>query len=180
MQKKIFITTEIPDDIKDAFRREESRWKNLNVFWTGFSHVHLTMEYLGVVDNVGLRKIKQALEETIEEMREFDIRLDRIVLGPNEKEPTMFWATIYEDDPVRFFRRTLREHLAENKFELTVADFKPHIVLAKANGNQLKGKQTSVRLRGKMRIEEFNLFSSQTYAKGTTKYKLVESYPLSK
>jgi 2'-5' RNA ligase len=180
MQKKINITIELPDEVKNLLRKEESRWKNLRVFWTGFSQIHLTLEYLGVVDKDGLKQIKDALAETVEETKAFNIRLDRIVLGPNEKEPTMFWVTIYEDGAVRDFRKRLRDHLWDQGFELKVTDFVPHIVMAKANGNQLKGKQTCVHLKGRVPVTEINLFSSQTYAKGATKYKLVESYPLSK
>jgi len=180
MQKRIYITIDLPDEIKEGFMKEESRWKNLRVFWTGFTHYRLTLEYLGIVDKDDLKKIKNALEETVEETKAFEIRLDRIVLGPNAKEPTMFWATIFEEGAVKAFRKKLRECLAENGFEMKEEDFVPHIVLATANGNQLKGKQTNVKLRGKIRVESINLLSSQTYAKGVAKYRLVESFPLQK
>jgi len=180
MQKKIYITIELPDEIKESFRREEKRWKNLRVFWTGFSSVHLTLEYLGVVDKDGLKRIRESLAAAVEETRAFEIRLDRIVLGPNEKEPTMFWATIFEDAALKNFRKRFRDLLWDSGFVFEEKNTVPHIVLATANGNQLKGKQTNVRLRGKFRVDEINLYSSQTYAKGVTKYKLVENFSLQK
>lgn len=178
MQKRIYITIDLPDEIKEGFRKEENRWKNLNVFWTGFSHVRLTLEYLGIVDKSDLKKIRQALDETAVETKPFAIRLDKIILGPNDKEPKMFWATIFEDGAVKKFRETFQEKLTAEGFEKKEMVFKPHIVLATANGNQLKGKQTSVRLRGKFEVEELHLYSSQTYAKGITKYKLMETIKL--
>lgn len=178
MQKKIYITIDLPDEIKESFRKEESRWKNLNVFWTGFSHLHLTLDYLGIVDKDGLRIIRRALEEAADQSHPFDIRLDKIVLGPDTKDPHMFWATIYEDAAWKKFSQVFREKLVGAGFELRPGAFTPHIVLATANGNQLKGKQTSVRLRGRFKVENVNLFSSQTYAKGMTKYKLLETFPL--
>lgn len=180
MQKKIYITIDLPDEIKEGFRKEENRWKNLNVFWTGFSHVRLTLEYLGVVDKSDLKNIRQALEEAVRAMESFEVRLDKIVLGPNEKEPKMFWATIFEDGGVKKFREIFREKLEAAGFSMPETVFKPHVVLATANGNQLKGKQTSVRLRGKFKVENLNLYSSQTYAKGITKYKLMDTFPLQK
>lgn len=180
MQKRIYITIDLPDEIKEGFMKEESRWKNLRVFWTGFSHYRLTLEYLGIVDKDDLRQIKNALEKTVDETKAFEVRLDRIVLGPNAKEPKMFWATIFEEGAIKSFRKKLRENLAENNFEIKEENFVPHIVLATANGNQLKGKQTNVKLRGKIKVESLNLLSSQTYAKGATKYKLVENFPLQK
>ena len=181
MQKKIYITIDLSDEIKESFRKEEGRWKNLSIYWTGFSHLDLTLEYLGIVDREDLRKIKRALEMAAKETKSFEIRLDKIVLGPNNKEPKMFWATILEDSFVKKFRNIFREKLAYNGFVFKEEEvFTPHIVLATANGNQLKGKQTSVRLRGKINVEELNLFSSHTYAKGVVKYKLLDTIPLQK
>lgn len=180
MQKRIYITIDLPDEIKESFRKEEGRWKNLNVFWTGFSHLHLTLEYLGIIDKDGLKVIKQAMDELTDETKAFDIRLDRITLGPNEKEPRFFWARILEDKSINDFRKKFRERCGANGLELKEMDFVPNILLATANGNQLKGKQTNVRLRGRFRVEEMNLYSSHTYAKGTTKYKLLETFQLQK
>lgn len=180
MQKKIYITIDLPDGIKESFRKEEGRWKNLNVFWTGFSHLHLTLEYFGIVDKDGLKAIRQAVEALAEETGSFDVRLDRIVLGPDTKDPKMFWATVYEDAALKKIRRSLREKLSATGFDLKVGEFTPHIVLATAGGNQLKGKQTSIHLRGGFRVENLNLFSSQTYGKGMVKYKLLETFPLQK
>ena len=180
MKKKIFVTIDLSDEIKESFRKEESRWKNLHIFWTGFSHLHLTFEYLGIIDKEDLKKIRRAVREVSRETKIFDIKLNSIVLGPNAKEPRMFWATIFEDALVKNLRKELKRHLEENEFEYQEKDFVPHIVLASAKGNQLKGKQTNVRLKGKIKVENLNIFSSQTYAKDTVKYKLLESFPLQK
>lgn len=180
MQKKIYITIDLPDEIKEGFRKEEKRWKNLNVFWTGFSHLHLTLEYMGIIDKEGLKSIRQAVEELAEETKGFVLRMDRIVLGPDVKDPKMFWATVYEDAALKKVRRSLREKLSVAGFDLKVGEFTPHIVLATANGNQLKGKQTNIHLKGGFRVEELNLYSSQTYGKGMTKFKLLETFPLQK
>lgn len=180
MQKRLYITIDLPDEIKESFRKEENRWKNLRVFWTGFSNLHLTFEYLGIVDKEGLKVIKKVLSEMVEGSGPFELRLDRIVLGPDEKEPRMFWVTIFEDSFVNKFRREFRSRLSENGLEIKNKDFVPHIVLAKAKGNQLKGKKTNVHIKGKFRVDELNLYSAQTYAKGATKYKLVETFSLKK
>lgn len=182
MQKKIFITIDLPDEIKESFRREESRWKNLHIFWTGFSHLHLTFDYLGIADKENLKKIRNALEKTAGDIKTFDMRLDRIVLGPNSKEPKMFWATVFEDSFMKDFRKKFEENLMAQGFERkeNKKDFAPHIVLATAKGNQLKGKQTNIHLKGKIPVENINLYSSQTYGRDAVKYKLVETFPLQK
>ncbi len=180
MQQRLYITIELPDEIKVMLRKEESRWKNLRVFWEGFSHVRLTLEYLGVADREGLRQVLKAVRATAEETPALEVCLDRIVLGPDEKDPSMFWVRIFEDLGIKKFRARLRELLAQEGFPLPEQDFVPHIVMATAKGNQLKGKKTNVKLRGKFKAQEVNLLSSQTYAGGIAKYKLVETFLLQK
>jgi 2'-5' RNA ligase len=180
MQKKLYLTIELPDAIKESFRKEEGRWKNLNVFWTGFSHLRLTLDYFGLVDKEGLSIIRKALEELAEESKAFEVRLDRIVLGPNEKEPRMFWARIFEDGAARAFRTKPHERLEANGFDFQMKDFVPHIILASAKGNQLKGKQTSIHLKGRFPVDEVHLYASQVYGRGSVKYKLLETFPLQK
>ncbi len=180
MQKRLYITIDLPDGIKESFLREEKRWKNLNVFWTGFSHYRLTLEYLGLVDKEGMKAAREALDELSRDTAPFEVRLDRIVLGPDAQDPKMFWATVYEDKTVKGFRRELRERLEAAGFKYPEKEFTPHIVLASARGNQLKGKQTNVHLRGKIPVDHVNLYSSQVYAKGATKYKLVDAFSLDK
>lgn len=180
MQKRLYVTVELPEEIKQALRKEESRWKNLRVFWTGFGSVHLTLDYLGVVDKDGLKQAKEAMESAVAATPGFVIRLDRIVLGPDQKEPTMFWATVREEGGLKEFRQRLRDALWDAGFELGVKDFMPHIVLAKANGNQLKGKHTNVPLKGKVPVEVIHLVASQSYAKGAARFNLVGEYELPK
>jgi 2'-5' RNA ligase len=180
MQKRLYITIDLPDEIKETFRKEEKRWRNLNVFWTGFSHYRLMLEYLGLVDQQGLRMVRDALDNLSRDTAPFEVRLDRIVLGPDAKDPKMFWATIFEDGAVKKFRKELKERLEAAGFKYPEKDFIPHIVLATAKGNQLKGKQTNVHLRGKISVDHVNLYSSQTYTKGMVKYKLMDSYSLDK
>lgn len=178
MKKKIFLTIDLSEEIKGAFRDQEKRWKNLNVFWIGFSSLFLTMEYFGVVDKPELNKIKEALEKTAQETKPFNIKLSKIVLGPNEQDPKMFWATIMEDQEVKAFRENLYKNLREADFEMKEREFIPHVVLAFAKGNQLKGRKTSVPLKGKIEAKEINLMFSQTYTKNSIKHKLLETFVL--
>lgn len=181
MKKKVFLTIELPEEIKENFRKEEKRWKNLNVFWIGFGSVMLTMEYFGIIDKPELNKIKDALQKTIEETSSFDIKFNKIILGPNEQEPKMFWATVMEDKALSDFRKKLRENLEWFEFEMRSEEkFTPHVVLATAKGNQLKGKKTNVPIKGKFEVKEINLMASQTYTKHSVKHKLLETFELKK
>jgi len=180
MKKRIFIAINLPDDIKRAFLSYEKRWRNLRVRWTSFKNMHITVEFLGEVNRSDLDAILIVAENTAMEIKPFDIYLDRIVLGPNPVQAKMFWATIYIDSYLMKFKNLMDENLRQNNFILEEREFKPHITLARARGNQLKGKQTNIILTNlKFRAESVEVMQSQLHP-GGARYKVVESFRFGK
>ncbi|MEA1936770.1 MAG: RNA 2',3'-cyclic phosphodiesterase [Patescibacteria group bacterium] len=176
MKKRIFIAINLPDDIKRELLSYEKRWRNLKVRWTNFNKMHLTIEFLGEVNKSGLDAVLSAVEKTALKTKPFDIRLDKIVLGPDPVQAKMFWVTIYLDSYLLAFKNLMAENLKQNNFIPEEREFKPHITLARARGNQLKGKQTKITLaKFKFKAEGVEVMQSQLHP-GGAKYKAVESF----
>ena len=176
MKKRIFIAINLPDEIKEALLSYEKRWRGLHVRRTSFRNMHITVEFLGEVNRNGLDAILLATENTAGEIKPFDIRLDKIVLGPDPAQAKMFWATIYIDSYLMKFKNLMNENLKQNNFIPEVREFKPHITLARARGNQLKGKRTNITLANlKFKAESVEVIESQLHP-GGAKYKVVESF----
>ena len=176
MKKRIFIAISLPDDIKRTLLSYEKRWRNLHIRWTNFKKMHLTVEFLGEVNRSGLNAILLAAENTAMEIKPFDIRLDKIVLGPDPAQARMFWTTIYIDSCLMKFKNSMDENLKQNNFIPEEREFKPHITLARARGNQLKGKQTNITLtKLRFRVESVEVMQSQLHS-GGARYKVVESF----
>ena len=176
MKKRIFIAINLPDDIKRALLSYEKRWRNLHVRWTSFNKMHITVEFLGEVNRSGLDAILLAAENTAGEIKPFDIRLDKIVLGPDPTQAKMFWATVYIDSYLMKFKNLMDENLKQNDFIPEAREFKPHITLARARGNQLKGKQTNIILTNlRFKAESVEVIESQLHL-GGARYKVVESF----
>lgn len=187
MKKRIFIAINLPDEIKRKLLSYERRWKNLRVKWTNFYNLHITLEFLGEVDRWELEKIIQALKETSLAIKPFYVQLDKITLGPDSARAKMFWATIHIDNNIVKLKNLINENLKFHEFnsggsepslKLEEQEFKPHVTLARARGNQLKGKQTNIALPGmKFKVESIDIVQSQLHS-GGAKYKVVESFKL--
>ena len=176
MKKRIFIAINLPDDIKRTLLSYEKRWRNLHIRWTNFYKMHITVEFLGEVNRSGLDAILAAAENTAMETKPFEIRLDKLVLGPDLVQARMFWATIYIDSYLMRFKNLMDENLKQNNFIPEEREFKPHITLARARGNQLKGKLTNISLTNlRFRSESVEVIESQLRP-GGAKYKVVESF----
>ena len=176
MKKRIFIAINLPDDIKRVLLSYEKRWRNLHIRWTNFNKMHITVEFLGEVNRSGLDAILIAAENTVMEIKPFDIRLDKIVLGPDLAQARMFWVTIYIDSYLIKFKNLMDENLKQNDFIPEEREFRPHITLARARGNQLKGKRTNITLANlKFKAESVEVIESQLHL-GGARYKTVESF----
>ena len=178
MRKRIFVVIDLPEEIKRELLSYERRWKNLHIKWTNFYNLHITLEFLGEVNKWELNKILQAIEKTALEVKPFDVKLDKIVLGPDPVQAKMFWATVCVDNNIIKLKNLMNENLKFYDFKLEEREFKPHITLARARGNQLKGKQTNIILPNmKFKIESIKVMQSQLHP-GGAKYKVVESFGL--
>ena len=178
MKKRIFVAINLPEEIKRELLSYERRWKNLRVKWTNFYNLHITLEFLGEVNRIELSKILQAVEKTALEIKPFDIKLDKIVLGPDPVQAKMFWVTVCVDNNILELKDLINENLKFYDFDLEEREFKPHITLARARGNQLKGKQTNITLQNmKFKTESIEVMHSQLHP-GGAKYKVVESFGL--
>ncbi len=176
MKKRIFIAINLPDDIKRTLLSYEKRWRNLHIRWTNFNKMHITVEFLGEVNRRDLDAILLAAENTAMKIKPFDIRLDKIVLGPDSVQAKMFWATIHIDSCLMKFKNLMDENLKQNNFIPEEREFKPHITLARARGNQLKGKRTNIVLANlRFKAESVEVIESQLHP-GGAKYKVVESF----
>ena len=178
MKKRIFMTIDLPDEVKRELLSYEKRWKNLHIKWTNFYKLHTTFEFLGEVNKNGLEEILLATKKTALEIEPFQMRLDKIVLGPNQAQAQMFWVTVLIDANLMRLKDAMEQNLKLYGFEIEEVEFKPHIVLARARGNQLKGKQTNIILRNmEFKAEKIEIMESQL-GPNIEKYKLIESFKL--
>ncbi len=179
MRKRIFVAISLPEEIRRELLSYEKRWKNLHVKWTNFHNLHITLEFLGEVNRWELKKILQAVEKTALEIKPFDIKLDKITLGPNSAQAKMFWVMVCVEKNIIELKDLINKNLKFYDFNLQEEqEFKPHITLARARGNQLKGKQTNIVLSGmKFKLESIEVMHSQLHS-GGVKYKVVESFEI--
>jgi len=178
MEKRIFIAINLPEEIISGLKANEKRWKGLRIKWTNAANMHITLQFLGNVNRKDFDAIMLAVGKAVPQIGQFHITLDRIVLGPNSGEPTMFWATLLIDSNLLKLKRTLDESLRSYGYIPEDREFKPHITLARARGNQLKGRKTNIQLKGmRFKVESIEIMQSQLHP-GGSKYKIARSFKL--
>lgn len=93
MQKRLFIGISIPDDIKKRiFKLIGKEYGNLPVKWAGQGNFHLTLNFLGYIQEEKIPEICEATRSATENIPSFELSFCEIGFGPNSEKKKMIWA----------------------------------------------------------------------------------------
>jgi 2'-5' RNA ligase len=128
-QRKLFIGINLPEISKKRLAERMEKWQDLPVKWTRSENLHITLLFLGYVDNDVVPEICQKVEDASNLFDVFDIHFEKIVLAPKKDDPKMFWLEGEKSEEMRELFDTLKKELgiflAESK------EFRPHVTLGK-------------------------------------------------
>lgn len=92
MKRRIFIAINLPEDIKRKLADYQNKWPDLPIRWTKPKNIHITLVFLGYVNDEELVEICKVAKEVAGRHLPFSITLDRICYGPPKKiPPRMIW-----------------------------------------------------------------------------------------
>ena len=93
MKHRIFIAINLPEDIKKRFVDYQSKWPELPIRWTKKENLHITLVFLGYLNDDELLEICKITKEVASRNQSFSINLNKICYGPPKKmPPRMVWV----------------------------------------------------------------------------------------
>lgn len=128
---RIFIAINFPSDIKKEFLFYQKKWEDLPVRWTKENNLHLTLVFIGNVDDEGLLKILETTREIAKNSQPFSIHFQRILLGPPDRTPRMFWVEGEKNQDLSVLKNNLEKELSELKLRRELREFKVHITIGR-------------------------------------------------
>lgn len=130
MQRKIFIGVDLPHEVKKRLMQKIDKWKGLPIRWSREENFHLTLAFLGHVDDELLGGVCDSVREVVENVEMFDVNLDKIELGPvQDKDAKMVWFTGAASEELKFLSENIEKELGIFQDDKKV--FRPHIMLGK-------------------------------------------------
>lgn len=179
VKKRIFIAINFPSPIKEKLLEYQKQWPKLPVRWTSPKNLHLTLIFLGYISSVELAKIFTISQQIARQTQPFVLRFKRIILGPSEKAPRMFWVEIERKSELSRLQNKLAKELSlEEK-----RPFKPHLTLARIKTNEWKQPGIKPRVDQPLSltapVTSLEIMASQLSSRGP-QYTILKSYPLGK
>ena len=146
----------------------ELRRMNLDGRFPNSRSIHLTLKFLGSVEEEKIPQISEALEESSQGIAPFDFELRRIGVFPHLGNPRVVWMGVSDSEPLRELQKRMERRFEEIGFSRETREFKPHLTLLRVKSgknlaelvNYIQTQDVIQREVGAVRAGEVHLYQS--------------------
>ncbi|MFH1837297.1 MAG: RNA 2',3'-cyclic phosphodiesterase [Candidatus Omnitrophota bacterium] len=179
---RTFIAIELSQKAKDEISRIISVLKKTDVEakWVRPGTVHITLRFLGSIDEDRIAGIETKLKKIASEADPFKIMLSNISVFPNWRRPKVVWVGAEDQNSeIQELHSKIDDVLEKESFDKTAKPFETHITLCRLksgkNVQQLKEAIASITVSPIItKISKIILFRSDLTSKGAIHTPLVE------
>ncbi len=147
-QVRTFIAIALPAEARGALgRRQEMLGAAAARYATGVAPeaVHLTLSFLGNVDESRLPLLAEALRHSVSGLPAFRLSIGALGAFPNARNPRVVWVGLEGDlKALQTLHRAVEEALAPLGFPLEGRDFAPHLTLARLRETATHGDKAQL------------------------------------
>jgi 2'-5' RNA ligase len=175
---RLFVALEIPAEVQDAFtalikelRAADSSFSKTRARWIRPENLHVTLKFIGHVDNGKLDAIRAALAE-VHSANAVELRFRGLGFFPNPRRPRVFWAGVEASSNLAPLASEIDSRLKKLGISSETREFEPHLTLARfdppgiSEGLSALAQENVTREFGAVRASEFHLFESKTRPTG--------------
>ena len=166
---RMFTGIPIPDEPKEELIKAQEQLKGipLKASWTKPENLHITLKFLGEVDDAMVPQITKALEGSPCPQGSFIATLEECGIFPNLRTPRIAWISLSRGEKeVKHIFKHIQKSLLSFGFGKEKRPFKSHITL----GRIKYVKDTSALIQ---RFEELNLEKISWQINGFILYKSI-------
>lgn len=175
---RLFIAIELPDDVKGVLSR--LRADITGARWVPVSQLHLTLSFLGDVDDASVKLLTSGLKQI--RAPGFDLVFAGVGCFPNQRNPRVLWVGIRPEPFLSDLAAQVRSVVFACNIATEDRPFSPHITLARIRQPIRQPISPFIDLYQKLElpafpVHEFILFTSRLTPQGAIHTPL-GSFPL--
>jgi 2'-5' RNA ligase len=132
-----FIAIETPPEVKVDIAKvlEGLRTTNADVRWESIEKFHITLKFLGNVDEPRLNSLADRLEEALVAFAPFNMTYQGVGCFPNQHHPRVIWIGAENEDGSLIKIQETAEKVAEGMgLQREERQFHPHITIGRVKG----------------------------------------------
>ncbi|HDD53686.1 MAG TPA: RNA 2',3'-cyclic phosphodiesterase [Thermosulfidibacter takaii] len=131
---RAFIAMELSPQVKESLRKliNDLKSRNIKGRWVPPENIHLTLRFLGNIEEDQVKAIEQLLEEVAEEADPFQISIEGLGAFPHPARPRVLWVGVKEGTTtLQRLYQIIEKGLVRLGFPPNDKSFKPHLTLAR-------------------------------------------------
>lgn len=130
---RCFIAIDVPEDIKEKISKliENLDHKTKGIKWVTPRNIHLTLKFLGEIEDKQVHLIRDRLEILSLRHSVFELSISDVGGFPNLKNPKVLWVGIHSSEKLINLYNDLEDIMYEIGFEKEDRKFSPHLTIAR-------------------------------------------------
>jgi len=179
---RAFIAVDLPDDVRDAIGDAQARLKRahtgVKVSWTKVENLHLTLQFLGYVEEEAVEKIRAGLATVADDHVPFELLVAGAGAFPDEGRPRVLWVGCGDTGKLKALAQSVRAAMQPLGFQPEHREFSAHLTLGRVKHPRPDAALTraldSIKNEGfgAMRVEAIHLYQSELHPDGSIYSKL--------
>lgn len=131
--KRVFIALKVePDEnLKRIYSNFRSLLADEKITWVDTSCIHITLVFLGDIQDKIIKSAETALRELCAGFKEFSFNLKGTGVFKSLNDPRVIWIGIEQSDELMKLNQVVVNGLRNNGFILEDRSFKPHLTLGR-------------------------------------------------
>ncbi len=131
---RTFIAINLPDTLKESIGESIRQYKSFGVYvkWVHSKKIHITLKFLGEIDENKIVEIEDAIQKVASQYRPFQLSVEGWGGFPNLHKPRVFWTGIQQGkEHLITIAKDLETYLEPLGFEREKRSFSPHITIGR-------------------------------------------------
>ena len=170
---RLFVAINPPERVRERIGAGTEDLRGLEcIRWVAPDRVHLTLKFLGEVDEESERSIAEALVRVAMGRGPFEARVTAPGALPNIRRPRIIWLGLEKSPELAALQGDLEDALADLGFEREERAFRPHLTLGRVrrgrrvDGSVLDSLVRRTEVSGAWQVEAVELMRSHLLPTG--------------
>ena len=132
--KRLFIAVPLGAPIRreiSGIISGDEKLRRMPVRWTAETNLHLTLQFLGDVEEKRIPKLQAILDSIMLSQDPGSLQITKAGTFPNKNNPSILWLGFAENPALPQIRAQLDSALAKNSFETDGKPFKAHLTVGR-------------------------------------------------
>lgn len=172
---RTFIALKLDDSLHESIRKviEKLACSKAGVKWVVPQNVHLTLKFLGNVEEGRLPEIYAACQRAASGSKSMELEIRKLGCFPNSRRPRVVWLGIEKDsEALRHLQKKVERELEFIGFPRENRKFRAHLTIGRVKGQQGVSKLSQLIEEennifvGSMRADNFSVMKSRLLPDG--------------